>query len=103
MGLRHAHGYIELVKTFGEAGPPGAGPVEMIAVCDRHPGPAEKVASMIEDATGKRPEIYLDFDEMINNLESLDAIDIVTDTPMHHRFAIAAMDAGLHVMTEKPM
>ena len=103
MGLRHAHGYTELVRTFGANGAPGAGPVEMIAVCDRHEGPANSVASMIEDATGKRPQIFLDFDEMLRDLKSLDAIDIVTDTPMHHRFAIAAMESGLHVMTEKPM
>jgi predicted dehydrogenase len=30
-------------------------------------------------------------------------VDIVTDTPMHHRFAIAAMEAERHAMTEKPM
>ncbi len=103
MGLRHAHGYIELVKTFGANGPPGAGPVEVIAVCDRHEGPANRVADLIEEGTGKRPEIFLDFDTMLRDLKSLDAVDIVTDTPMHHRFAIAAMDAGLHAMTEKPM
>ena len=49
MGLRHAHGYVELVKTFGSAGAPGAGPVEMIAVCDRHEGPANRVADLIEE------------------------------------------------------
>lgn len=103
MGLRHAHGYVELVKTFGASGAPVAGPVEMIAVCDRHEGPANRVADMIEEGTGKRPEIFLDFDTMIRDLKSLDAVDIVTDTPVHHRFAIAAMDAGLHAMTEKPM
>lgn len=103
MGLRHAHGYVELVKSFGANGAPGVGPVEMIAVCDRHQGPAERVADLIEEGTGKRPEIYLDFDAMLTTLKSLDAVDIVTDTPMHHRFAIKAMEAGLHAMTEKPM
>jgi predicted dehydrogenase len=103
MGLRHAHGYIELVKTFGAKGAPGVGPVEMIAVCDRHEGPANKVADTIAEGTGKRPQVFLDFDKMMKDLGSLDAIDIVTDTPMHHRFAIAAMEAGRHAMTEKPM
>ncbi|MDA0232208.1 MAG: Gfo/Idh/MocA family oxidoreductase [Chloroflexi bacterium] len=103
MGLRHAHGYVELIKTFGASGAPGAGPLEMIAVCDRHEGPAKKVADLIEQGTGKRPAIFLDFDTMLRDLKSLDAVDIVTDTPMHHRFAMAAMDAGLHAMTEKPM
>lgn len=103
MGLRHAHGYIELVKTFGANGAPGVGPVEMVAVCDRHEGPANKVADVIFDQTGKRPQVFLDFDQMMRDLNGLDAIDIVTDTPMHHRFAISAMEAGRHAMTEKPM
>jgi predicted dehydrogenase len=103
MGLRHAHGYVELVKTFGKRGVPGAGPVNMVAVCDRHQGPADKVADLIAAGTGKRPQVFLDFDTMLRDLKSLDAIDIVTDTPMHHRFAIAAMEAGRHAMTEKPM
>ena len=33
----------------------------------------------------------------------VDAVDIVTDTRMHHVFALQAFDAGVHILTEKPM
>ena len=94
MGRRHAHGYIELRKYFDT--------VEMTAVCDVHADVAATVADEIGDATGSRPVIYTDFDEMIADAD-LDGVAIVTSTPMHHLFAIKAMEAGLHVITEKPM
>jgi predicted dehydrogenase len=94
MGRRHAHGYIELRKYFDM--------VEMTAVCDVHADVAATVADEIGDATGSRPDIYTDFDEMLDEPD-LDGVAIVTSTPMHHRFAIKAMEAGLYVITEKPM
>ena len=94
MGRRHAHGYIELRKYFDT--------VEMTAVCDVHGDVAATVADEINEGTGARPDIYTDFDEMLAQAD-LDGVAIVTSTPMHHRFAIKAMEAGLHVITEKPM
>ena len=94
MGRRHAHGYIELRKYFDT--------VEMAAVCDVHEDVAATVADEINDETGARPDIYTDFDEMLAQAD-IDGVAIVTSTPMHHRFAIKAMEAGLHVITEKPM
>ncbi len=94
MGRRHAHGYIELRKYFDT--------VEMSAVCDVHADVAATVADEIGDATGSRPAIYTDFDVMLADAD-LDGVAIVTSTPMHHLFAIKAMEAGLHVITEKPM
>ena len=103
MGMRHAYGYTEIVKIFGKQGVPGAGGINMAAVCDLHEGPANHVADMIESETGSRPRVFVDFETMLREASDLDAVDIVTDTPMHHRFAIAAMESGRHAMTEKPM
>ena len=94
MGRRHAHGYAELRKYFDT--------VIMSAVCDVHHDVASAVAGEIGAATGKIPEICTDFDDMLANSD-LDGVAIVTSTPMHHQFAIKAMEAGLHVITEKPM
>ena len=94
MGRRHAHGYIELRKYFDT--------VSMSAVCDVHPDVASAVAGEIGAATGVTPEIYTDFGDMLSNCD-LDGVAIVTSTPMHHRFATQAMEAGLHVISEKPM
>ncbi len=94
MGRRHAHGYIELRKYFDT--------VSLAAVCDVHHDVASTVADIVGVATGTRPDIFTDFDEMLEKAD-LDGVAIVTSTPMHHRFAIKAMEAGLHVITEKPM
>ncbi len=43
-----------------------------------------------------------DFDEAIRR-EDVDVIDICLTTPLHQRYAIAALDAGKHVICEKPL
>ena len=94
MGLRHLHGFIEHVKHFNS--------LNLVAVCDVNDAAARHVADVAEEHLGRRPAIHTDFDGMLA-AESLDAIDIVTDTRMHHVFAEAAFAAGIHVMTEKPI
>ena len=94
MGLRHAYGYIELRTKYDT--------FELVAVCDRHEVSAEHIASVVEKANGSRPAVYLDYREMLD-AESLDAIDITTDTRMHHTLAVAAFERGVNVLTEKPM
>ncbi len=95
MGLRHAHGYIEARRTFES--------LDLAAVCDLHEAAADRVADEVERATGRRPKVYTDFHRMLERERSLDAVEVVTDTRMHHTFAIQALEAGKHVMTEKPM
>lgn len=95
MGLRHIQGYIEHRKHFDS--------VHLAAVCDLHRPAAEHVAGVVEEALGDRPEVYTNFEEMLGRKPALDAVDIVTDTRAHHTFALSALDAGLHVMTEKPI
>ena len=94
MGLRHAFGYIELKRAYDS--------FELIAVCDRHEQAANHVADAVKQATGARPTVHLDYAQMLE-VESLDAIDITTDTRMHHTLALAAFERGIHVLTEKPM
>ncbi len=93
MGMRHAHGYIELRKHFDS--------FTLSAVCDRHEAAADGVADAVKDATGHRPRVFTYYQEMLAS--GIDAVDIVTDTRMHHIFALQAFNAGVHVLTEKPM
>lgn len=93
--MRHAHGYIELTKKFDS--------FRMTALCDRHEAAANQVASVIENATGHRPDVFTNYSDMLSASPKLDAVDIVTDTRMHHTFALQAFDAGVNVLTEKPM
>ena len=95
MGLRHAYGMAEAANAFGS--------LELVAVCDRHHAAAAHVASEAKELFGREPAIYTDFREMLDDADGIDALDIVTDTRMHHEFAVGALDAGIHVFVEKPM
>jgi predicted dehydrogenase len=95
MGLRHALGYIELCRRYDS--------LVLGAVCDKHEEAANHVAGVVEEHTGHRPAVYTDLGVMLRDRPDLAAIDIVTDTRMHHVFALQAFDADVHVLTEKPM
>lgn len=96
MGLRHIYGHIELQRM-------GFDTFDMVALCDRHTTSAEHVASEFERATGKRPKVYADFEEMLEKEPGLEAISITTDTRAHHSLCEMALEAGKHVSVEKPM
>lgn len=96
MGLRHVYGLIE-AKAHGLA------PVDLVALCDMNESAAQYVAREAERGLGRRPRVYTDFDTMLARETALDAVNIVTDTRMHHVFALKAFQMGKHVAVEKPM
>ncbi|WP_409347124.1 Gfo/Idh/MocA family protein [Paenibacillus sp. MBLB4367] len=71
--------------------------VEMVAFCD-----------LIEERAAKKAEqygvtrIYTDYREMLKDPE-LDAVSICTHNNSHAPIAIAAIQAGKHVLVEKPL
>ena len=97
--MRHAAGYIELRRYRAD--------VRIAAVCDPHLEAAQTVARAIADATSHAPndapQAFPSLEAALAAVPDIRAVDIVTSTPAHHRLAIEAMDAGLHVMVEKPM
>ncbi len=73
--------------------------VEMVAFCDIIEERAVKAA---QDFGAEGAKAYTDFDEMLKN-EKLDVVHICTPNNMHAAATIASMEAGCHVMCEKPM
>ncbi|MBN1121009.1 MAG: NAD-dependent epimerase/dehydratase family protein [Anaerolineae bacterium] len=71
--------------------------VEIAAVCDRDIYLAEVVAKKIGKARA-----YGDLAEMLEK-EQLDAVHILTPPSSHAPLAIQVMEAGCHVLVEKPM
>ncbi len=71
--------------------------VEIAALCDVVPGRAAAVA---EGVPGARP--YVDYREMLAK-ESLDAVSVTTPNFAHRDATIAALQAGCHVLCEKPI
>jgi predicted dehydrogenase len=71
--------------------------VEMPAVCDKNKELAENVATKF-----KIGHYHTSVAEMLQK-EHLNMVDICTATPSHASLAIQAMEAGCHVLTEKPI
>lgn len=69
---------------------------EIVAVCDAEPARLKPAAK----ATGGRP--FADLDAMLAQ-SSADVVVLCTPSGLHSRQAIAAAEAGRHVVTEKPM
>jgi predicted dehydrogenase len=82
--------------------------VEVTAVCDKRPEQlaAKEVAFNID--TGKKPfdirqcRTYTNFNTMLRK-EKLDVLVTALPTDLHAKFAIMAMNKGIHVFSEKPM
>ncbi|MBN2981695.1 MULTISPECIES: Gfo/Idh/MocA family protein [Cohnella] len=69
----------------------------LVAVCDLNEERAREKA----DKYGV-PHVYTDYREMLKNPD-IDAISVCTWNNTHALFAVAALDAGKHVLVEKPL
>jgi predicted dehydrogenase len=70
---------------------------ELVAVCDSREDRARECARLFG-----APEIYTDYSEMIARSD-IDAVLILTGPGTHARFALEAIDAGRHLLLQKPM
>ena len=71
--------------------------VELVALCTRNPRQLDRVA---HDFPGVETEI--DAAALLAR-EEIDAVTIATHWQDHHELALRALDAGKHVLLEKPM
>lgn len=85
MGRHHARGYAEAERA------------ELSAICDLDEG-------LLAEYKAKYPlaKTYTQYEEMFASA-GLDAVSIALPNFLHADVAIAAMRAGLHVLSEKPM
>lgn len=70
---------------------------KVTAISGRNPEPAEALAQKFAI-----PAIYSDYREMIEK-GNLDAVVVATPDDLHYPMVMVALDAGLHVICEKPM
>jgi predicted dehydrogenase len=71
--------------------------VEIVAACDIHEPSVRKLA-----ADFNIPHVFTDFRELLK-LDEIDAVDICTPNKVHTPAVIAALEAGKHVLCEKPL
>jgi predicted dehydrogenase len=70
---------------------------EVTDLCDVSTSRLKHLKSLYPDVT-----THTSFDEMLSGRE-LDAIVIATPVHLHHKLAVQSLNAGKHVMIEKPM
>lgn len=75
----------------------GLSTTQLVALCD----PIESAVDTFGDELGLQAR-YTDLKKMLAE-EKLDAIHVITPPATHADVAIAAMEAGVHVLVEKPM
>ncbi|NLU04253.1 MAG: Gfo/Idh/MocA family oxidoreductase, partial [Methanothermobacter sp.] len=89
-----------LVNNFQEA--------ELVALCDLEDIKAlelkQKYTNLLESRNLEVPEItiYTDYVDMLNRSD-IDVVSIATYSGTHARIALDALQAGKHVIVEKPM
>jgi predicted dehydrogenase len=96
MGRRHLRGLARLMSS-------SMANVELTAICDLNRDNAEFLADEAAELLGARPPIYGDIARMVREVDGLEAADVTTDAGSHHRVATACLEAGLHVLCEKPL
>ncbi len=70
---------------------------EVVAICDTNEDRARTFANK-----HSIPRIFTDYGEMLSSAE-LDVVSVCVPNALHAPVAMAALDAGVHVMCEKPM
>src|SRR6266850_2837126 len=71
--------------------------VELVALCDRDPEKAARVAQKFQV-----PRHVSRIDALLAD-DNIDAVDICTPNFLHAPMAIAALEAGKHVLCERPL
>ena len=70
---------------------------DLVAICDIDLDKAKKVASDFNVE-----HVYADYHDLLNR-EDIDAVVICTPDQLHREMTVAALEAGKHVLCEKPM
>jgi len=79
---------------------------ELVAVATRSEGSAKKAAAAFKDLTGHEPKTYhgdAPWDEILRDFPDLDVMAVATPDHLHTQPILAALQASVHVITEKPM
>lgn len=74
---------------------------EVTACCDTVEANAQEVVAYVEANYGNRPVAYGDWEDLVRRAP-VDAVSVCLPHGLHHIVGIAGLEAGLHVLMEKP-
>jgi predicted dehydrogenase len=95
MGRRHLRGMAALAATSQPN-------LQLLAVCDLKREQAELLADEAYELLGSRPHVFTDLEQMVREVPDVEAADVTVDSGAHYVVASACLEAGLHVLCEKP-
>jgi len=75
---------------------------EIVALCDTHKNNLNRYQREVFDPIKQKPPAFADYEDMLAEVK-LDAVLIVTPHNQHFEQVSASLDAGCHVLVEKPM
>ena len=75
----------------------------VVGCCDIDGGKAEAMADGIAEFQHDRPRVHADMEAMLAADDSIQAVDLSLVHRDHHRLAVPALQAGKHVIIEKPL
>jgi predicted dehydrogenase len=75
----------------------------VVACCAIDEGRAAAMADGIAGFQGDRPAVFTDMEKMLAAESSIQAVDMSLVHRDHHRLAVPALEAGKHVLIEKPL
>jgi predicted dehydrogenase len=93
MGRRHLRGLVHLAASSHSN-------VELVAVADLNQDNANFLADEAAELLGHRPRVGRQVADFASDVQ---AVSITTDAGSHHRVAVECLQAGLHVLCEKPL
>ncbi|MDB6027010.1 MAG: Oxidoreductase [Verrucomicrobiales bacterium] len=79
---------------------------ELVAVATRSEKSAVKAAENFKNWTGHAPKVYFGdkpWNDILRDILDLDVMAVATPDNLHTEVILAALEHGVHVMTEKPM
>lgn len=90
------------IGAMAELKSKGLGGFDVTAVCDIDEQLALAAARALEDKLGVRPAVYTDYRRLLTR-ETLDGADLCLPHGIHHLATIDCLEAGVHVLSEKPL
>ena len=82
-------GHLPILRNHSQA--------DLTAICGRNRDRAQEMATKYEI-----PQVFTDYLEMIEQ-SGIEALVVTTPDDLHYLITVSALDAGLHVLCEKPM
>jgi len=92
----HARGLADLWEA-------GYREANIVACCDVVEEKADAMADAVAEFQGAKPLVYSDFERLLADDPDVHAVDMSLVHRDHHRLAIPAIEAGKHVIIEKPL